>query len=129
MVCYSDRMWRRITLAALLLAAGGGLWRSCGGARETAPQPLLPLGFTHRDHGAFNCVVCHHNYTEPKFASWPFQHCIDCHRKTPDLAMTIEQQFHGQCEACHLKMKREKRPGGPVRACHLCHTEEKRPLF
>ncbi|WP_081471043.1 cytochrome c3 family protein [Acetobacter aceti] len=123
----------RLSIAAFCVAAeivGGGIWWSVSGAPHTAQSlPLMPLTFTHQDHGAFNCVVCHHNYTEPKLASWPFQHCIECHKKTPELALIIERQFHQQCEGCHLKLKREKRASGPVRACHVCHAEERPPRF
>lgn len=117
-------------LCAAVVIAATAIWWSISGAQYAArSHPLMPLAFTHQDHGAFNCVVCHHNYTEPKLASWPFQHCIECHKKTPELASIIEPQFHQECEGCHLKFTREKRASGPVRACHVCHTEEKPPRF
>ncbi|WP_173569037.1 cytochrome c3 family protein [Acetobacter conturbans] len=130
---------RKPTALALRLLAGllvcGGLigsalwWHLKGAPKSFAQHALMPLTFAHSDHGAFNCVICHHNYTEPKLASWPFQHCIECHKKTPEITPFIEEQFHHQCESCHLRLKQEKRATGPVRACHICHTREPIPRF
>ncbi|GEN61241.1 cytochrome c3 family protein [Acetobacter nitrogenifigens] len=116
--------WRAATIIVIgALCGSAALWWTLSGAPHAAKtRPLMPLDFPHKAHVAFNCVTCHHNYTEARLSSWPFQGCIACHKNTPSLSGVIEEQFHGQCESCHLKFAEEHRKSGPPRACHVCHV-------
>ncbi|WP_373320765.1 cytochrome c3 family protein [Acetobacter estunensis] len=90
----------------------------------------MPLSFAHVDHGAFNCVTCHHDHREPRLALNSSSHtCLACHKHTQSLAPLMEAQFHELCEGCHLTFREQHRPSGPVRACHVCHMKEEPARF
>lgn len=101
-------------LGYLLYAAHGQLLRE---------RPLLPINFNHQLHGRVNCLTCHHDYADHA-PSPPTgeRSCVLCHKKTPALALRMEQDFHGLCRDCHLKQVQVIHAAGPVRECQRCHA-------
>ncbi|MGE8066371.1 cytochrome c3 family protein [Pseudomonas sp. NPDC089569] len=86
-------------------------------------RPMLPLDFNHQAHGKVNCLTCHHDYSDHSpSAPTGERSCLLCHKKTPALALRIEQDFHTLCRDCHLKEVQVLHAAGPVRECQRCHA-------
>lgn len=98
-----------VTAAAVLY------WRD----RLVLARPLLTINFDHHDHGAVKCATCHHNF----FDKTGRDSCYFCHKIRPELARTIEHDFHAFCRNCHTKMRDSGFKSGPVRRCAQCHGE------
>lgn len=94
-----------------------------GHAALVRERPFLPLDFNHQVHGKVNCLTCHHDYADhsPSAPSGE-RTCLLCHKKTPALALRIEQDFHALCRDCHLKQVKVIHAAGPVRECQRCHV-------
>lgn len=105
-------------LFGLILLAG---LMGCGAS--PADHPLLEMTFAHVDHREESCLSCHHDYADDTGPGL----CIDCHKRSPELALLIEEQFHGLCRGCHASRRAEGEPAGPVRACNLCHEADLLP--
>lgn len=105
-------------MTALLLAGAATAlvtWR----AHLVRTRPLLQITFDHQDHGAVRCATCHHNF----FDDTGRDACYFCHKIRPELAMTIEQDFHVFCRDCHVKIATRGIRSGPLRRCAACHAE------
>ncbi|RWU18861.1 class III cytochrome C family protein [Pseudomonas alkylphenolica] len=110
-------------LGWLIPAAALGYAVFAGHAQLVRTRPLLPLDFNHQLHGKVNCLTCHHDYAD--HASSPpsgERTCLLCHKKTPALALRIEQDFHALCRDCHLKQSQVFHAAGPIRECQRCHV-------
>lgn len=85
-------LWWLIPTAAL------GYTVFAGHAALVRERPFLPLDFNHQVHGKVNCLTCHHDYADhsPSAPSGE-RTCLLCHKKTPALALRIEQDFHALC--------------------------------
>ncbi|KAB0495299.1 cytochrome c3 family protein [Pseudomonas vancouverensis] len=111
----------------LILTAALGYAVVTGHAALVRERPLLPLDFNHQVHGKVSCLTCHHDYADhsPSPPSGE-RTCLLCHKKSPALALRIEQDFHALCRDCHLQQVRAFHPAGPVRECQRCHAP---PVF
>ena len=111
-------------LAVLLL--GYGLLALLSGDYYQSRQPQdvinpdLPMKFAHIDHVEEKCVECHHHYQDDTGQGL----CLDCHRKDPEVAHLMEQQFHDLCRGCHEEKRLDGEDGGPPRICGDCHQED-----
>ncbi|MSR13678.1 MAG: class III cytochrome C family protein [Gammaproteobacteria bacterium] len=82
-------------------------------------RPLLQIVFDHQDHGAVKCATCHHNF----FDDTGRDSCYFCHKIRPELALTIEHDFHTFCRDCHTEIATRGLKSGPTRRCAGCHGE------
>ena len=118
-------MSRGYLLLAMIpaLALGYGLCK--GQTQLVRERPMLPLNFNHQLHGKVNCLTCHHDYADhaPSPPSGD-RSCLLCHKKTADLALRIEEDFHTLCRDCHLQQSRTIHASGPVRECQRCHVAQ-----
>jgi len=108
--------------ALLVVALGCAL--NYGHGELVKHRPLLPLDFNHQAHGRVNCLTCHHDYADhsPSAPSGE-RTCLLCHKKTPTLALRIEEDFHNLCRDCHLQNIQRLHTAGPVRECQVCHAQ------
>ena len=100
-------------LMACLLVAGVAWWRD----HLVVSAPLLAIVFDHQDHYAVKCSTCHHNF----FDDTGKDSCYFCHKKRPELARTVQRDFHGLCRDCHARVAADGHASGPVRRCASCH--------
>ena len=84
-------------------------------------KPVLPMTFSHADHGAQSCVVCHHTFIDG--IKGPA--CVRCHLTDPEVSGLFEAQFHTLCRSCHVEERVAGKPTGPTRRCIACHLPEK----
>ncbi len=82
--------------------------------------PVLPMTFSHADHGGESCVVCHHTFVDQ--ISGPA--CIKCHLTDPEVSHLFETQFHTLCRSCHEEDRAAGKPAGPTRHCIACHLPD-----
>lgn len=115
---------KRLHLLFLMISAvalGYGIY--AGHAELVRSRPLLPLDFNHQLHGKVNCLTCHHDYADhAPSAPTGERSCLLCHKKTPALALRIEQDFHTLCRDCHLQQSQAFHATGPIRECQRCHV-------
>lgn len=109
---------RSLLIAATLsvvAAYGVSKWRE----HLIVSRPLLPINFDHHDHGAVRCATCHHNF----FDTTGRDSCYFCHKIRPELALSIEADFHTFCRDCHVKIAQQGIKSGPQRRCASCHDD------
>ncbi|HMM74769.1 MAG TPA: cytochrome c3 family protein [Gammaproteobacteria bacterium] len=99
------------SLAALLLLAWQ--WRQ----RAIVAAPMTAIVFDHQDHSAVSCKTCHHNF----FDETGRDSCYFCHKQRPELALTIQRDFHHLCRDCHARVANAGYDSGPLRRCDGCH--------
>lgn len=110
-------MRHRAVLVSLLVALAtisGLYWYRQHSVINT---PLMPIAFDHHDHAAVKCLTCHHNFVDKTGKD----SCYFCHKMKPELALTIQTDFHDFCRGCHLRLRRAGFDSGPVRRCGACH--------
>ena len=83
--------------------------------------PVLPMTFSHADHGAESCVTCHHNFLDENGGLA----CISCHLNDPEVSGLFETQFHTLCRSCHVEERAAAKPSGPTRRCIACHLPDR----
>ncbi len=98
-------------LGALLL--GAWQWR----LHAIAAAPMTAIVFDHQDHFAVSCKTCHHNF----FDETGRDSCYFCHKQRPELALTIQRDFHELCRDCHAEIAKAGYDSGPLRRCDGCH--------
>lgn len=84
--------------------------------------PVLPMTFSHADHGGEPCAICHHNFID-RISGLA---CISCHITDPKVAHLFEAQFHTLCRSCHVEERAAGQPSGPTRRCIDCHLPDTR---
>ena len=107
---------RTLLVVGVLLAVTASLMHLR--TRLVVQRPLLPITFDHHDHGAVKCATCHHNF----FDDTGRDACYFCHKRRPELAVTIEHDFHVFCRNCHTQMQAQGLASGPMRQCSGCHA-------
>lgn len=85
-----------------------------------AAVPVLPMTFSHADHGDQQCATCHHNLVD-RISGLT---CISCHVSDPKVSHLFENQFHTLCRSCHLKERAARNASGPTRRCIDCHLPD-----
>ena len=118
-------MNRFTTTVTLLIAAltGAMLWVAYDIEHFSVPTDMLPMTFSHADHGGENCLVCHHNFQDDTGGGA----CIQCHQTDPSVNLIIREQFHDLCMNCHTERNSQGEPAGPLRVCDDCHTVDTQP--
>jgi len=107
---------RRLALALVLGAlAVAGLHALRG--RLIVGAPMTAIVFDHQDHPAVKCATCHHNF----FDDTGTDSCYFCHKQRPELARTIQHDFHHLCRDCHARVAESGHDSGPLRRCDGCH--------
>ncbi len=99
--------------------------------KNMKPKDLKPgVGFSHKKHSVdykISCTECHHNYKDGKNV-WKegdkVEKCITCHdmKKKKGKAPKYKIAMHKDCQGCHKKLKKAKKPTGPSKKCNQCHT-------
>lgn len=114
--------------ALLLLGAGLVAWGPLPGIqpaerdrRAGGSHQILPMNFSHGDHGAVPCTTCHHNFVEENRG----RSCIDCHVTDAKVAPLFEEQFHTLCRSCHVEEHAAGKDSGPTRRCIACHVADR----
>ena len=79
--------------------------------------PMMAIVFDHQDHHAVKCATCHHNFFDKTGAD----SCYFCHKHRPDLARTVQADFHALCRDCHASVAAQGYDSGPTRRCAGCH--------
>ena len=74
-----------------------------------------------------SCGVCHHVYDEEQkkliAADGMEAMCADCHElKKKGNTLGLRKAYHGSCNKCHRKLKKEGKPAGPT-TCGECHKK------
>ena len=85
--------------------------------------PVLPMNFGHADHQAIECTTCHHNFIDDTGTGL----CVDCHKRSAEVAHLIEEQFHTLCRDCHAEHAQLGEETGPLRVCLDCHKVDSKP--
>jgi len=100
-----------------------------------------PVTFTHKKHAEeykIACDECHHKYENGKNV-WkqgnPVQKCDACHNEPtiegekklpPDQQkLNLKLAFHGNCQGCHQKLKKEDPNTKAPVTCTGCHPAAK----
>jgi hypothetical protein len=107
------------------------------------PTPTKgPVEFSHQKHNVdykVACNQCHHKYQDGKNV-WkegePVEKCSKCHtemtvegeKKLPpdQQKLNLKLAFHGECQGCHQKMKKENPNTKAALTCNTCHAGEKK---
>ena len=107
------------------------------------PNPTKgPVEFSHQKHNVdykIACNQCHHKYQDGKNV-WnegdPVEKCSKCHtemtvegeKKLPpeQQKLNLKLAFHGECQGCHQKMKKENPNTKAALTCSTCHVGEKK---
>ena len=107
------------------------------------PNPTKgPVEFSHQKHNVdykIACNQCHHKYQDGKNV-WkegePVEKCSKCHtemtvegeKKLPQdqQKLNLKLAFHGECQGCHQKMKKEDPNTKAALTCSTCHAGEKK---
>ncbi len=101
--------------------------------KDMKPKDLKPgVGLTHKKHNIdykIGCADCHHDYKDGKNI-WKegdkVAKCVDCHamkKKGPAKKQhKLKNAMHKNCQGCHKKLAKEKKPTGPSKKCNDCHT-------
>lgn len=107
------------------------------------PNPTKgPVEFSHQKHNVeykIACNQCHHKYQDGKNV-WkegePVEKCSKCHtemtvegeKKLPpdQQKLNLKLAFHGECQGCHQKMKKENPSTKAALTCSTCHAGEKK---
>jgi hypothetical protein len=84
-----------------------------------------PMAFPHSKHTEYKCTECHHDYKNGMNVWHEGQEvklCNDCHKEIKEKinVKCLEEAYHGKCEYCHKKMKKQNKKTGPTR-CRHCH--------
>lgn len=105
----------RAALGVFALLLVGGAWQR----REHAivAAPMTAIVFDHQDHFAVSCKTCHHNF----FDDTGRDSCYFCHKQKPELALTVQRDFHRLCRDCHARIADAGYDSGPLRRCDGCH--------
>jgi hypothetical protein len=123
-----------LVVAAFVMSLGLGVTMSLAEVEKGPAEITLnadgkkPAVFPHAAHQAKNeCGTCHHKDVDGARTACsegdPVEKCDSCHnadfaneklRKWKDIG-------HGQCKACHTKMKAD---GAPTK-CGACHPKKK----
>ncbi len=99
------------------------------------------VAFTHENHEKkykVECDECHHVYENGKNV-WkkgiPVSKCEVCHNEgtvkgetklSPDVKKkNLKLAFHGNCQGCHRKLKRENPESKAPTVCSKCHVRKK----
>jgi hypothetical protein len=106
------------------------------------PNPTkAPVQFSHKKHSEEYkdpCNACHHVYKDGKNV-WkegdPVEKCSKCHtnmviegekKLSPeDQKLNLKLAFHGDCQGCHQKLKKEKPDTKAPVVCTGCHPAQK----
>jgi hypothetical protein len=106
------------------------------------PNPTkAPVQFSHKKHAEEYkdpCNGCHHVYKDGKNV-WkegdPVEKCSKCHtnmviegekKLSPeDQKLNLKLAFHGDCQGCHQKLKKEKPDTKAPVVCTGCHPAQK----
>lgn len=86
-------------------------------------KKILAMSFTHADHTADQCAVCHHNYIDDTGNA----ECMLCHVTDERVAHLLREQFHDFCMGCHIERHQQGELSGPVRRCINCHVFDALP--
>ena len=87
--------------------------------------------FQHKKHEEKlkdqGCGICHHIGDDKQQKSIPTEDetvsCMDCHQvKKTGHIRALRQAYHGSCNKCHRKMKKEGKTTGPT-TCGECHKK------
>lgn len=101
------------TLLVLALLGVGAAVRD----RAIVHAPMTAIVFDHQDHPTVSCATCHHNF----FDGTGTDSCYFCHKQRPELARTVQRDFHELCRGCHTRIATAGWASGPLRRCDGCH--------
>lgn len=96
------------------VTAADRTWRAGG------PEPILPMSFSHGDHGGVPCTTCHHTFIDENQG----RGCVACHLTDAKVAHLFEEQFHTLCRSCHVTEHAAGKTSGPTRRCISCHIPD-----
>lgn len=87
-----------------------------------------PVTFSHAKHKEAPCTACHHEIKDGQNV-WKegqeVKKCGVCHQlEAKDKVVGLEKAYHGKCQGCHKKLKKEKKPKAGPTACNKCHPKK-----
>jgi hypothetical protein len=108
------------------------------------PNPTKgAVEFSHQKHNVeykIACNQCHHVYKDGKNNTWkegdPVEKCSKCHtnlvvegekKLSPEeQKLNLKLAFHGDCQGCHQKLKKDNPNSKAPVTCTGCHPAEKK---
>lgn len=137
---------RKLIIAVMIICFGltAGLSTVAISGTECKPKFIIEtkglkkdlkpgVGFTHKLHArkyGIECTECHHVFKDGKnvFKEGDnVQKCAECHtykkaKGTPKKQYKLKKAMHKNCQDCHKKLAKKKKPTGPTKKCAECHT-------